>query len=186
MKAGASPVILVLSGQTGSGKTSLARELVLKLNANFASFGSYVRTVATSRGIGFDRVSLQNLGQTLIEEFGPDVFVKEVLTSGQGSSSAITILDGVRSVEIWYAVQKLASRCILVYLDIEEDERIRRLVERDRLDSASIQLVMQHSMEMSVPALRPHADLVLRNKSIDKMVSEIMLLLLPNGVDKSR
>ena len=178
MKAGASPVILVLSGQTGSGKTSLARELVLKLNANFASFGSYVRTVATSRGIGFDRVSLQHLGQTLIEEFGPDVFVKEVLTSGQGSSNAITILDGVRSVEIWYAVQKLASRCILVYLDIEEDERIRRLVKRDRLDAASIQLAMQHSMEMSVPALRPHADLVLHDDSIDKMVSETMLLLM--------
>lgn len=182
MKAGASPVILVLSGQTGSGKTSLARELVLKLNANFASFGSYVRTVASSRGIGFDRVSLQNLGQTLIEEFGPDAFVKEVLTSGQDTSSAITILDGVRSVEIWYAVQKLASRCILVYLDIEEDERIRRLVERDRLDTASIHLAMQHSMEMIVPALRVHADLVLRNKSIDKMISEIMLLPMLKGI----
>ncbi len=176
MKAGASPVILVLSGQTGSGKTSLARELVLKLNANFASFGSYVRSVATSRGIGFDRVSLQNLGQALIEEFGPDAFVEEVLTSGQGTSSAITILDGVRSVEIWYAVQKLASRGILIYLDIEEDERIRRLIGRDGLDAASIHLAMQHTMEMSVPELRVHAELILHDDSVDKMVSEIMLL----------
>ncbi len=177
MKAVASPVILVLSGQTGSGKTSLAKELALKLNANFASFGSYVRTVATSRGIGLDRISLQNLGQTLIEEFGPDVFVKEVLTLGQCSSNDITILDGVRSVEIWRAVQKLAPGCVLVYLDIEEKERIRRLVERDRIDPASIQRAMMHSMETSVPELRPHADLVLCNNSINNMVSEIMLLL---------
>ena len=176
MKAVASPLILMLSGQTGSGKTSLARELALKLNANFASFGSYVRTVATSRGIGLDRISLQNLGQTLIEEFGPDVFVREVLTLGQGSSDAITILDGVRSVEIWHAVQKLAPGCVLVYLDIEEKERIRRLVERDGLDPASIQWAMRHSMEMSVPELRPHADLILCNHSINNMVSEIMLL----------
>jgi dephospho-CoA kinase len=135
-----------------------------------------VRTVATSRGIGFDRAGLQILGQALIEEFGPDAFVKEVLTSGQGSGSAITILDGVRSVEIWHAVQALASSCILVYLDIEEEERIRRLVERDGLDTISIQLAMKHPMETSVLELRPHADLVLRKNSIDKMVSEIMLL----------
>lgn len=182
MKAGVAPVILVLSGQTGSGKTSLAKELVLKLNANFVSFGSYVRTVATKRGIGFDRVSLQNLGQTLIEGLGPDAFVKEVLTSVQSSSNAITILDGVRSVEIWRAVQKLASNCILIYLDIGEDERIRRLVKRDRLEAATIQLAMRHTMETSVPELRPHADLVLHGGAIDNMVSDIMLLLMSKGI----
>lgn len=181
MKAGAAPVILVLSGQTGSGKTSLARELVLKLNANFVSFGSYVRNVATSRGVGSDRASLQDLGQLLIEEFGPDAFVREVLSSGQGSCDAVTVLDGVRSVEIWRAVQKLASDSLLIYLDIGEDERIRRLVERDKLEAISIRQAMRHSMEESVPELRPHADLILHGGAIDNMVSDIMLLLMSKG-----
>lgn len=186
MQASTSSMVLVLSGQMGSGKTTVARELVRKLNTNFASFGSFVRTIAISRGIGFDRVSLQNLGQALIGEFGPDEFVKEVLISGQSTGSTITVLDGVRSVEIWHSVQKLASRSVLVYLDIEEDERIRRLVKRDGLDTSSIQLAMQHSMERNIPELRIHADFVLHSNSIDKMVSEVMVLLMIPGFDNSK
>ena len=128
MKVDTATTIIVLSGQTGSGKTSLARELARKLDANFASFGSFVRSEAIRRGIELDRVSLQNLGQALIHELGPDEFVKEVLIHGQGNGSPITVLDGVRSVEIWRCVQKLVFRNVLIYLDIEVNQRIDRLI----------------------------------------------------------
>lgn len=168
----------MLSGQSGSGKTSLARELVQKLNASFASFGSFVRLEAIRRGIELGRSSLQDLGQALIAEFGPDEFVKEVLIHKQGNSSTITVLDGVRSVEIWRSVQKLVSRSVLVYLDIEEDKCIDRLIKRDNLDVHSIRLMMHHPMEMNIPDLRAHADLILHNNSLDVMVSEVMKLVM--------
>jgi cytidylate kinase len=174
MKIDTFTTIIALSGQTGSGKTSLAKELVQRLDANFASFGSFVRREAIHRGIQLDRLSLQNLGQALIREFGSDKFVKAVLTQGQGNSSTLTILDGVRSVEIWHSVQKLASRSILVYLDIEEGKCIERLIRRDKLDLTLIRLAMSHPMEMNVSELLTYADLVLHTGSIEAMLLDVM------------
>ena len=169
--------IIVLSGQTGAGKTSLAKDLVQKLNANFASFGSFVRSEAMRRGIERDRVSLQNLGQKLIDEYGPDEFVNEVLICGQGNGSTTTVLDGVRSVEIWQSVQKLVAKSILIYLEVDENERIDRLTKREKLDVSPIQLAMHHPMETNIPELRAYADLVLQNNLRSEMVLEVMNLL---------
>ncbi|HEY1351703.1 MAG TPA: hypothetical protein VGF67_18950 [Ktedonobacteraceae bacterium] len=79
-------------------------------------------------------------------------------------------------MKIWHTLQQRASLCTLIYLDIEERERIRRLAKRDGLDPTSLQLTMRHTMETGIPLLRLYADLVLCNKSIDTMVVEIMLL----------
>lgn len=173
-----STTIIVLSGQTGAGKTSLAKDLVQRLNANFASFGSFVRSEAIRRGIERDRVSLQNLGQTLIDEYGPNEFVKEVLIHGQGNGSTTTVLDGVRSIEIWQSVQKLVAKSILIYLEVDENERIERLLKREKLDVSLLQPAMYHPMEMNIPELRVYAHLVLQNTPRSEMVSKVMNLLL--------
>jgi hypothetical protein len=55
MDADAYAVVLVLCAQTGSGKTRLGRERILKLHANGASSGGYVRSVAMKRGGGLTR-----------------------------------------------------------------------------------------------------------------------------------
>src|SRR6266699_1914435 len=139
MEVGTPFTIIALSGQTGSGKTSLARELSNRLGAPVVSFGSFVRSQARNRGGAEDRVALQNLGQTLIDELGPDEFVRKVVQSGEENSGKTLILEGVRSVEIWQAVQKQASKSVLIYLDIEEGKRTERLMKRDNLDVPTIQ-----------------------------------------------
>ena len=182
MEVGTPFTIIALSGQTGSGKTSLARELANLLGAPVISFGSFVRSQARNRGSAEDRVSLQNLGQALIDELGPDEFVRRVIHIRAESSGKILILEGVRSVEIWQAVQKQAFKSVLIYLDIDENKRIERLFERDNLDVTAIRGVMQHSMEANTPELRSHASLLLYSSSVEVMVSEVITELIDKGI----
>ncbi|MGI0015006.1 MAG: ATP-binding protein, partial [Nitrososphaera sp.] len=136
-KTGFSKVVGI-AGQIGSGKTSLAMELSKRLNWKLISFGSFVRSEANRRGIKIDRVALQQLGEDLIAELGPDEFVRQVLYSDTIHSNIV--IDGIRHVEIWQAIRSITQKSILVYLDIPEEVRIARLQQRDNLDIASIKL----------------------------------------------
>src|SRR5207245_246409 len=113
---------------------------------------------------------------------GPDEFVRRVIHIRAESSGEILILEGVRSVEIWQAVQKQALKSVLIYLDIDENKRIERLFERDNLDVTAIRGVMQHSMEANTPELRSHASLLLYSSPVEVMVSEVITELIHKGI----
>ena len=166
--------IIALSGQTGSGKTSLANELSKRHHANFVSFGSFVRAEALQRGLEIDKFTLQNLGQALIEELGADEFIYRVLLHGQADNDNVTVLDGVRSVEIWTAIQRLTVNTFLIYIDVEEEKRISRIKSRDKLTSSFIELAMNHPMEKGISSLRQHANLILEEAPIDDMVLRVV------------
>jgi len=169
--------IVALSGQTGSGKTSLAKELSKKLQAKFVSFGAFVRVEAILRGLETDKLALQNLGQALIDELGADEFIYRVLLYGQANNDSVTVLDGVRSIEIWTAIQELTLKTFLIYIDVEENKCISRIKSRDKLTASSVQLAMNHPMEIGISTLRVHADLVLEEEPIEIMVSRVVDML---------
>jgi len=167
--------IVGIAGQIGSGKTSLAMELSKRLNWKLISFGSFVRSEANRRGIKIDRVALQQLGEDLITELGPDEFVRQVLYSDKIHSNMV--IDGIRHVEIWHAIQVIAQKSILVYLDVQEEIRIARLRQRDNLGIDSIKLAMLHPMEQNIHLLRKFSDLVLLDDSIEAMIAQVFELL---------
>ena len=156
----------------GSGKTSLARELCGRLNWNLISFGSFVRSEAQRRGIRIDRVALQQLGEDLIAELGPDDFVRQVLYSDNINSNIV--IDGIRHVKIWQTIQVLAQRSLLVYLNVPEEIRIARLQQRDNLGIDSVKWAMLHPMERNIPLLRQFSNLVLIDDSTEAMVAQII------------
>ena len=182
MKITASFTIIAIAGQTGSGKTSLGKQLCQLLGATFSSFGSFVREEAGRRGIKVDRLSLQNLGQSLIDELGPEEFVRSVLSFGKTEDLTTMVVDGVRSVEIWQSIQKLTSNSALIYLDIDESIRLERIIRRDKLDFSAIRSAMEHPMELNVPKLREYADIVLYDSPIDTMASRAVELLVLRGL----
>ena len=167
--------IIGIAGQIGSGKTSLAMELCSRLNWQIISFGSFVRSEANRRGIRIDRVALQQLGEDLIADLGPDEFVRQVLFSDKINSNMV--MDGIRHVEIWQTLRSIAQQSILVYLDIPEEVRIARLRQRDNLDIDSIKLAMLHPMEHNIHLLRQYSNLVLFDASIESMVAQVFALL---------
>lgn len=164
--------IIGVAGQMGSGKTVIASEICKLYDASKVSFGDFVRAEAIRRNITPERSSLQLLGETLIKEFGYANFVEIVLTFTK--ISPIMVLDGVRHVEIWKTILSFSSQSILVYLDIPLSTRLNRIKARDNLDDNLIRVAMSHPMEINIPLLLPLADIVLQEKPLENMISDVM------------
>lgn len=180
--------VIALTGQSGSGKSSLARELARRLPAHAVSFGAFVRAQAKQRGGGLDVPSLQALGQALIDELGTEEFVRQVMTQAASDEpvadddDCVIVLDGVRSREVWQAVQQLAKRSVLVYLDVDQQTRSERIADRGSVDLTELQQAAAHPMEAKVPELQTDADLILRPSDLDDWVARVMKLLTERGI----
>lgn len=171
-----------IAGQTGSGKTTLAQELKKTLQAELVSFGAFVRAQALERGLSLERSTLLELGETLIEEHGPEEFVARVVLFHLrdvflGHQPTLLVVEGIRHVEIWEAIQRQYQKTYLVYLDVPETIRVRRVQERDSIDSASAFKILHHSMEKGVRKLLSRADLVVKQgnpRSTAKIIQGII------------
>lgn len=166
--------IIGLSGQSGVGKTYVAKELARILKIGVVSFGSYVRAEALRHQKGTDRVTLQELGQALIEEYGCEKFIQHVFHFGGVQNGIPILLDGIRHMDIWQAVQRISTQSVLIYLHCDELQRVERLLIRDYLDSASVQSIIQHPMDKNIVQLRSIADLIIINELKEEMITEIV------------
>ena len=161
----------------GAGKSTIARALSERFGIPRVSFGDYVREVARARNLQESRPALQELGESLVRE-DPDRFARAVLSKVDFTSGAV--IDGIRHIEILEAITKVVFPLliVLVYVECDEQIRIRRLVERG-MKVEEIRAADRHSTEMQVAGpLRARAVLEVRGDSdaaqaVDK-VSEWM------------
>jgi dephospho-CoA kinase len=165
-------LLIAVVGQAGAGKTTFIEVLAQQFCAPTVSFGGFVRDEAQRRGLPLDRPTLQSLGQQLIATYGSANFARLVVASHAGSQDLL-LIDGVRSVEVWETVRVMAQRTVLIYLDVPDTVRAARIAERDQQDRSIVAMIMQHPLELSVPALRPYADLVSRGENIDQLVAQV-------------
>lgn len=166
--------IVGVAGGIGSGKSELSRALARSTGGVILSFGDYIRTEAERRGVEPTRESLQQLGGHLINELGAPELVRRVLS--EHSQAEVLIVDGVRHLDVNEALKKMASQYLLVFVDVDDETRRRRLVEREghEVDLAAID---QHSTEREVPELRKHAAAVVDggdNAAAAKLVRELL------------
>ncbi|MGB2625018.1 MAG: ATP-binding protein [Candidatus Acidiferrum sp.] len=156
--------IFGLSSKMGAGKSTIARALSERFGIPRVSFGDYVREVARARHLQESRPALQELGESLVRE-DPDGFVRAVLSKVHFTSGAV--IDGIRHIEILEAITKLVSPLgvVLVYVECDEQIRIRRLVERG-MKVEEIGAADRHSTEMQIAGpLRARAVLEVRGDS---------------------
>jgi dephospho-CoA kinase len=161
-------MIIAISGATASGKTTLAKALAERTGGTPASFGDYVRALASEQGRTTDRSTLQAVGQAAVEA-GAEAFLAEFLgwtgwTGWTGwPGKELLILDGLRHVSIRDALRAHAERAgtkvRFVHVDTDADDRARRLRARGD-DSAAIVDQDAHASERDVKErLRDEADL---------------------------
>jgi dephospho-CoA kinase len=149
----------------GSGKSTLARALAETLDANLLAFGEYVRAYAKEHGLAAEsRSVLQDTGQQLVER-DPRAFVQGALAWLQHQPSQHLVLDGIRHESIWDEVNGAASErgqiAKLIYLDVREDVRRRRLRARG-LSEAGITAFNNHPTERRLrERMRPKAHILL-------------------------
>jgi dephospho-CoA kinase len=156
-----SDIILGFSGSIGSGKSTLSTELSKVLNYRYASFGNYVRKMATKMGyMAASRTQLQDIGEMLV---GNDAlsFCQSVLQDADWTQGEGLIIDGIRHLHIWEILHEICShqKLFLIYIAVDENIRIERI--KSRGGNEGLTSTMRHSTELQVrEILRLRADLI--------------------------
>jgi dephospho-CoA kinase len=169
-------MVVAIAGKIGSGKTTITKSLASELGWPRASFGDYVRSAASARGLAQSRTNLQELG-TLLLRSDPREFCKAVLTSARWQTGESLIIDGLRHAETIPILRELVTPAVLkiVLVAISEDTRLKRLAERGEGDASRITLVEGHSSELQVGSvLGTIADIVVSGeRPSNAIVSEL-------------
>lgn len=164
--------IIGIAGKMGSGKSFVAKQISEILNFPKYSFGSYIVEEARHRHLETDRETLQNLGEGLVKELGPEQFLKNFWLSTNNSKSQI--LDGIRHVEIWKYIQTVSKKAILIYLDIDQATQLERLCARDKIEKEVALYYLQHPVEKNVDLLIPEADITISGSLPKEQLLELV------------
>lgn len=159
------PTAVAFGGRLGSGKSSISIALAENIGWNRVSFGDFVRSVASVRGIEPTRQVLQNIGGELESE-DPIAFCWNVLKAGGWSPGEAVVVDGIRHARVLNILRELVAPVPLffVFLDAECQSRERRLYQRDSIDAESLAVAESLSTEHDVISVLPDlADLRLSN-----------------------
>ncbi len=169
-------LVLAFAGRIGSGKSSISRAVAKELRCPYVSFGAYVREVAGLRGLGSERVTLQDLGASLIQDLGWDQFCLVVLAQADWNPGESLVIDGIRHSEAVYTLGRLVapSSLVLVYIDVDETSQERHLESRGTTHSGDLHRIEAHPIERQVATLAEIADLVVNGeKTVEQLVREI-------------
>ena len=126
-------ILVCFAGHIGSGKTSISTAVGEALDWKRTSFGDFLRAEVTRQGGNPDhRQTLQDLGQSCVAK-GPEEFCRQVLAAGLYRADENFILDGVRHVDIYLALQHLVKPTAvkLIFLQSEDEIRKQRVTARD-------------------------------------------------------
>lgn len=147
------PQIIAFAGQRGSGKTTVSEGVAKVLNWQRASFGEYLRAAAKRQGVADATENLQELGASLAKD--PDRFCDAVLTFSKWEAGEPLIVEGIRHESILESLRRKVAplEVRLVYLDLSEAERVKRLSRREPSTELRIHLVENHSTEIEVKSV---------------------------------
>jgi dephospho-CoA kinase len=145
------PIVIAFAGKIGSGKTSVTNALAESLGCPRACFGDYVREVVRERGLPLTRANLQFVGTELLEN-DMHGFCRAVILSCGWNPGESLVIDGLRHEETIKLIEQLVSptKLKIVFLQVDEDTRIRRLTMRGDGDSAALTQAAAHSSENQV------------------------------------
>ena len=153
----------------------MSRRLSEQFDAVNVSFGEYVRILARGLGEDLSRERLQALGNQLILENNIDSFVTNVLSFYlQSGEKREAVIEGVRHRSIWNAISNLTAKSALIYIDIEDEVRLKRVINRDGLTADDVELSFNNEMEINAKCLREDASLILKNDDVEGWVESVV------------
>lgn len=170
-------LLVCFSGQMGSGKSSVSAAVAAALGWGRTGFGDYLRTEISRRGGDPNsREALQDLGQNFVEA-DAEAFCQSVLAAARFRPGDDFLIDGVRHVEIFRILVRLAKPSItkLLFLDADEVQRLVRISERSDKDdfSRAVSHRVEVELRSDLPAL---ADAIVdATRSFDEIVAECLV-----------
>jgi dephospho-CoA kinase len=165
--------VIAIAGRIGVGKTTVSRGLAHSLEADWVSFGGYLRRLSRELGREPSREALQDLGNALIRT-GWLSFCSAVLHMDGWVGRSALVVDGVRHVRAIEALEELAGPDVRVfYLDVDDEERARRLESRG-LDIQMVRQLEADSTESEHGEVRVRAtDVVDANGTSESIIQKI-------------
>ncbi len=151
--------IIGVAGAIGAGKSEFSNAIASDLQGTRLSFGDLVRAEAQARGLDPTRERLQALGEELFNELGAAGLVRRLLDSAP--TTELLVVDGVRHLAIDDELQRSSADYFLVFVEVDDDTRRRRLIDREGQD-VDLATLDQHSTELETPLLRRRAAAVVR------------------------
>lgn len=169
-------LLLCFSGQIGSGKSSVSAEVAKALGWRRTGFGDYLRgEIARSGGDPDDRQSLQDLGQTRVDEDAL-AFCRDVLSAGGFRQGENFVVDGVRHVSIFEHLARVSSPsdAKLIFLDAGKATRSSRV--QTRSDAKDFERASGHRVEAELyQALPDRADATIEaNQALERVVADCL------------
>ncbi len=137
----------------GSGKTTIV-DALKKQGFEHVTLSDSVREEAKKRGLPSERTTLQNIGQSLREQFGAGVLGKKALEKIQSKNGGKWIVDGIRNPA---EIDELRSHpdFILIANTVPEDVIIKRILSRkrsiDTLNEIAIRTKLRREMGEGEP-----------------------------------
>jgi adenylate kinase family enzyme len=160
---------IALSGGMASGKSTVAAVLASQYAFTARSFGQLVREEAQRRGLGEERQTLQDLGQSMFATLGAAAFVDELL---RGSVEPV-VIDGVRHMSVLTALRERLPGLVAGYLASPTGVLDQRW--RDRGDAVERATAGSHRVEHELDELRMAADVVLATSRFEPAAAARLL-----------
>lgn len=125
-------MIIGLTGPMASGKSTVIGALI-KEGYKVVTLSDMVREEAKKRGLPSERTTLQNIGQSLREQFGAGILGKKALEKIQSKNGGKWIVDGIRNPA---EIDELRSHpnFVLIANTVPEQAIIDRIFYRKRAD----------------------------------------------------
>ena len=161
------PAVLAIAGPIGSGKTTTATLLARQLGWPQAGYGDTIRAIAAARGLPASRGILQQFGAELTGT-GWDTFTRLVLQHARWAPGQPLILDGLRhlpAAALRKAITPLPG--IIIYLDLPASIALSRARHRDHITGQPGGGHASHAIELGLPAVRDHADLIVQAQELE-------------------
>lgn len=170
-------LVLGFSGKIGTGKTAVSECVAQQLGFPRVSFGNSVRSIAQRRGLENSRETLQDIGESLVENDCRQ-FCWSVLNQVDWIPGQNLVVDGIRHVKVLNEIRKivLPSELSLIYIQVNEAIRFSRLKNRPSDDLDHLAQIGKHSTEEHVKKLLlERADLVVNgNHELNRIIEVIL------------
>ena len=164
---------ILFSGPIAVGKSTVAGILIEEFGFQKIKTGSYLRRLATDRGIPFTRSHLQNLGDQLDKETGYRWVIDEVVKRAilDNPIQKHWIVDAVRKTEqVKYFKQSFPEVLHVHFFAAEhvlKSRYLARIDENDREGGVSYETAISHTNEKSARSLMSIGDICIDLEGTD-------------------
>jgi len=124
-------MIIGITGTDGSGKDLVGQMLWEKLGWPHFSLSDEIRDIARKKGLDLSRETLQNLGNELRNQFGPDYLAKRIVARA-GDNFIATSIRNPHEITPF----QTSDSFILIAVDAPIEIRYQRTSSRDRAGEA--------------------------------------------------